>query len=131
MILYFKNIIHIDDFPLNGHPPSFISIYIKLIIRYHKCIDFIHVYLKLLIDGFNAISPNESTSGGFEHKPLRLHFRQSRPTRDRKSMHGSYKLLTYFYDKLQKMTIRSMCKLTSVSSCVSRITCYSRVFLAV
>ena len=23
MILYFKHIIHIDDFPLNGHPPSF------------------------------------------------------------------------------------------------------------
>ena len=22
MILYFKHIIHIDDFPLNGHPPS-------------------------------------------------------------------------------------------------------------
>ena len=22
MILYFKYIIHIDDFPLNGHPPS-------------------------------------------------------------------------------------------------------------
>ena len=22
MILYFKRIIHIDDFPLNGHPPS-------------------------------------------------------------------------------------------------------------
>ena len=23
MILYFKNIIHIDDFPLNGHPPTY------------------------------------------------------------------------------------------------------------
>ena len=23
MILYFNHIIHIDDFPLNGHPPSF------------------------------------------------------------------------------------------------------------
>ena len=23
MILYFKHIIHIDDFPLNGHPPSY------------------------------------------------------------------------------------------------------------
>ena len=22
MILYFKHIIHIDDFPLNGHPPN-------------------------------------------------------------------------------------------------------------
>ena len=22
MILYFKHVIHIDDFPLNGHPPS-------------------------------------------------------------------------------------------------------------
>ena len=22
IILYFKHIIHIDDFPLNGHPPS-------------------------------------------------------------------------------------------------------------
>ena len=22
MFLYFKHIIHIDDFPLNGHPPS-------------------------------------------------------------------------------------------------------------
>ena len=22
MILYFKHIIHIDEFPLNGHPPS-------------------------------------------------------------------------------------------------------------
>ena len=22
VILYFKHIIHIDDFPLNGHPPS-------------------------------------------------------------------------------------------------------------
>ena len=24
MILYFKHIIHIDDFPLNGHPPSIV-----------------------------------------------------------------------------------------------------------
>ena len=24
MNLYFKHIIHIDDFPLNGHPPSYI-----------------------------------------------------------------------------------------------------------
>ena len=24
MILYFKHIIHIDDFPLNGHPPSYL-----------------------------------------------------------------------------------------------------------
>ena len=24
MILYFKQMIHIDDFPLNGHPPSLI-----------------------------------------------------------------------------------------------------------
>ena len=23
MILYFKHIVHIDDFPLNGNPPSF------------------------------------------------------------------------------------------------------------
>ena len=25
MILYFKHIIHIDDFPLDGHPPSYIT----------------------------------------------------------------------------------------------------------
>ena len=23
MILYFKHIVHIDDFPLNGHPPRY------------------------------------------------------------------------------------------------------------
>ena len=26
MILYFKHIIHIDDFPLNGHPSGIVSI---------------------------------------------------------------------------------------------------------
>ena len=32
MILYFKHIIHIDDFPLNGHPPSNLTIHTKLTI---------------------------------------------------------------------------------------------------
>ena len=30
MILYFKHIIHIDDFPLNGHPPSHYYIFFSL-----------------------------------------------------------------------------------------------------
>ena len=39
VILYFKHIIHIDDFPLNGHPPS--GVYTRGSKIYHpsgKCI---------------------------------------------------------------------------------------------
>ena len=32
MILYFKHIIHIDDFPLNGHPPSIVLIGLRVIV---------------------------------------------------------------------------------------------------
>ena len=43
MILYFKHIIHIDDFPLNGHPPSFI-IRGKLIFLLHLSLCHIICY---------------------------------------------------------------------------------------
>ena len=38
MILYFKHIIHIDDFPLNGHPPSF-----YYMAHFMICMNLIHI----------------------------------------------------------------------------------------
>ena len=73
------------------------------VISYSKTVDFIHVLAySLRSDGFNAISPTERTSGSFEHNHFghchnlnrtliiyySLRFIQSRPTRDRESMHG-------------------------------------------
>ena len=40
MILYFKHIIHIDDFQLNGHPPS-IYICIYIYIYFYECDYFV------------------------------------------------------------------------------------------
>ena len=37
MILYFKHIIHIDDFPLNGHTPS-IYIYVCMYVYVSTCV---------------------------------------------------------------------------------------------
>ena len=45
--------------------------------RCRNNVDFIHLYFEKKDDRFHAISPTEHKSGGFEHKPLRLRFRQS------------------------------------------------------
>ena len=51
------------------------NLQVELIRCRKKCL--LYSRLLLLSDGFTAISPTERKSGGFEHKPCWLRFRQS------------------------------------------------------